>query len=184
MAMASIRKRAWTTARGEARESWQVDFVDQHGKRRHRQFDRKKVADAFLVTARGQVQSGTFAPDSSSITVAQAAQLWLERCEQDNLEPSTMVGYRSHVRYHIEPLLGAEKLSRLTTPRVEQFRDELLAGERSRPLAKKALASLKAILKEAQRRGLAPQNGARRHRQDRRSPQEAARGRPGHPDAG
>ena len=64
------------------------------------------------------------------------------------------VQYRSHVRYHILPLLGTEKLSRLTTPRVEQFRDELLAGERSRPLTKKVLASVKAILKEAQRRGL------------------------------
>ena len=62
--MATIRKRAWTTASGERRESWQVDFLDQHGKRRHKQFDRKKDADAWLVQARGQVDRGTFAPDS------------------------------------------------------------------------------------------------------------------------
>jgi integrase len=159
--MATIRKRAWRTARGEQRESWQVDFVDQAGKRRHKQFDRKKDADAFMVTARGQVAVGTYTPDSSSPTVAEAARLWLERCEHEGLEESTMVGYRSHVRYHIEPLIGAEKLSRLTTPRIEQFRDELLSGGRSRALAKKVLGSLKALLKESQRRGLVAQNVAR-----------------------
>jgi integrase len=160
-AMATIRKRVWTTASGEARQSWQVDFTDQHGRRVHRQFQRKKDADAWLVQARGQVGQGTFNADSNSITVAEAAGLWLERCEQDALEPATMTGYRSHVRYHIEPLIGAERLSRLSTPRVEQFRDELLAGGRSRALAKKALGSLKAIVKEAQRRGLVSQNAAR-----------------------
>jgi integrase len=159
--MASIRKRSWTTARGERRESWQLDFVDQHGHRRHKQFARKRDADAELVKLRGLVAVGTYAPESTSITVAEAARLWLERCEQDRLEESTMVGYRSHVTYHIEPLIGAEKLSRLTTPRVEQFRDELLSGGRSRPLAKKVLGSLKALLKEAQRRGLVAQNVAR-----------------------
>ena len=86
--------------------------------------------------------------------------MWLERCEQEGLERSTLVQYRSHLRYHIEPLLGAEKLSRLTTPRIEQFRDELLS-DGSRPLTKKVLASVKAILKEAQRRGLVAQNVAR-----------------------
>jgi integrase len=158
--MATIRKRAWRTASGEARESWIVDFRDQHGKRRHKQFARKKDADAWLVQARGQVGRGTFAPESTSVTVSKAGGLWLERCEQEGLEQSTLVQYRSHVRYHIEPLLGAEKLSRLTTPRIEQFRDELLS-DRSRPLTKKVLASLKAILKEAQRRGLMAQNVAR-----------------------
>ena len=44
--MVKIRKRTWTTAQGETREGWQVDFVDQQGKRRHRQFARKKDADA------------------------------------------------------------------------------------------------------------------------------------------
>lgn len=46
-------------------------------------------------------------------------------------------------------------------PRIEKFRDELLAGDRSRPLARKILGSVKAILKEAQRRGLVAQNVAR-----------------------
>ena len=64
--MVKIRKRTWTTAQGETREGWQVDFVDQEGKRRHRQFARQKNADAWLVQARGQVAAGTFTPDSTS----------------------------------------------------------------------------------------------------------------------
>jgi integrase len=158
--MATIRKRKWTTAKGEHREAWQVSFVDQRGKRRCRQFDRKKAADGFLVTARGQVTEGTYSPDSTSVSVAEAAVLWLERCEREGLEKSTLTGYRSHVRHHIGPLLGTAKLSRLTRPGVEKFADDMLASGRTRPLASKVLGSLKSIINEAQRRGLVAQNVA------------------------
>jgi integrase len=158
--VASIRERVWTGADGTQRRAWQVDFIDQSGKRRHKQFVRRKDADAWLVQARGQVQAGTFSPDSTSITVAEAAALWLQQCERDGLEWATLTQYRSHVQHHIGPLLGSVKLSRLTRPAVEQFADDLLAGNRSRPLAKKVLTSLKAVIKEATRRGLAAQNVA------------------------
>ena len=57
------------------------------------------------------------------------------------------------------PRLGVEKLAKLTTPRVEMFKDDLLAAI-SRPLGKKVLVSLKSILREAQRTGTAAQNVA------------------------
>jgi integrase len=158
--MASIRKRSWTTARGDRRESWQVDFRDAQGKRRQKQFSRKKDADAFLVAARGQVAAGTYSPDSTSITVAEAAKLWLERCERDGLERSTMTGYRSHMKHHIGPLLGGVKLSRLTRPMVETFADDMLKSGRSRATARKVLGSLVSLIGEAQRRGLVAQNVA------------------------
>jgi integrase len=159
-AMATIRKRAWRTASGEARESWIVDFRDQHGKRRHKQFDRKKDADVWLVQARGQVERGTFTADSASISVGEACALWLERCERDGLERSTMTGYRSHVKHHIGPLLGPVKLSRLSRPMVEQFADDMLASGRTRATARKVLGSLVSLIGEAQRRGLVAQNVA------------------------
>ena len=112
--MATIRRRSWTTALGETRESWQVDFTDQHGKRRHRQFARKKDADRWLLEARQQVERGVFSADSASSTIAEACQLWLERCGRDNLERATMTQYRSHVTHHIAPLLETVKLSRLS----------------------------------------------------------------------
>jgi integrase len=158
--MATIRKRAWRTASGEVRERWQVDFRDQNGARVHKQFDRKKDADKFLVEARGQVERGTFTADSASVTVGEAAALWLERCDRDQLEAATLKQYRSHVTHHLEPMVGAVKLSRLTTPMVEKLVDDLMAAGRSRALAKKILASLKAIIKDAQRRGLVAQNVA------------------------
>lgn len=114
-----------------------------------------------MVTARSQVQAGTFTADSTSVTVAEAAKLWLERCEAEGLEVSSLRQYRNHVDYHINPLIGTEKLPRLSVPRVEKFRDDLLDGGRSRAMAKKALSSLKSLIKEAQRRGLLAQNAAR-----------------------
>jgi integrase len=114
-----------------------------------------------MVTARAQVERGTFTADSASITVAKAADLWLARCERDNLEQSTMVGYRSHVTYHINPLLGSLKLSRLTAPRVQEFVDELLTGGRSRALTKKVVGSMSMLISEAQRRGLTSYNPVR-----------------------
>jgi integrase len=158
--MATIRKRVWPTSSGEARESWRVDFTDQHGKRRHKQFRKKKDADRWLVEARGQVEDGTYTPDSASIRVGEACQLWLARCEQEGLERATTKQYRSHARLHIVPLLGNEKLSRLTTPMVEKFADDMLAGGRSRIMAKKVMTSLKSAIAEAQRRGLCAQNVA------------------------
>jgi integrase len=159
--MASIRRRTWQTAAGEQRSAWQVDYRDQHGKRRHKAFATKREADAWLVQARGEVSRGVHTPESVSIKIAEAAQLWVGRCERDQLERSTLQQYKSHVTYAIGPLLGHEKLSRLTAPRVQAFVDQLLKDGRSRALTKKIVASLSSIVSEAQRRGLTAQNPVR-----------------------
>jgi integrase len=158
--MASIRKRTWKSA-GETKTAWICDYDDQNGVRRLKTFKTRKAADAWLVTARHQVGQGTHTADSASVTVGEAADLWLARCERDNLEQSTMVGYRSHVIYHIKPMLGSTKLSRLTAPRVQEFVDQLLTGGRSRALTKKVVGSLSMLISEAQRRGLTSYNPVR-----------------------
>ena len=43
----SVRKRSWTTAMGEIKEAWIVDYTDQDGDRHIETFKRKKEADAF-----------------------------------------------------------------------------------------------------------------------------------------
>jgi integrase len=158
-AMATIRKRSWTTASGEPRESWQVDFVDQNGKRRHKQFARKKDADQFLVTARGQVQSGVYTPDSTSATVEQAIDLWLDRSRAEGLERSTLEQREKHRDHILAAIDGSTKLSRLTTARCEQLRDHLLKAH-SRAMARKLLVNFKAAIKDAKRRGLIASNPA------------------------
>ena len=145
--MASIRKRKWTSG-GEEQETWIVDYRDQHGKRRLKSFQRKKDADAFLVKARHEVTEGTHTPDSASVTVGEAGQLWLEGRKLEGLERSTTRQYEQHLRLHIGPIIGHLKLSRLTTPRVQQVRDELLRTK-SRPMAPTVLQSIRMLLSDA-----------------------------------
>jgi integrase len=155
--MASIRKRALLNGK----TAWQVDYRDGAGKRRHHQFDTKREADAFMVSARSEVAAGTHTPDSTSITVQEAADLWLARCDRDGLEPTTTRAYRQHVDLHIAPRIGSRKLSQLTTPFVNSFADQLLADGRSKDMAKRVLRSLSAIVIEAQRRGLVAINNVK-----------------------
>lgn len=152
--MATIRKRTLPSGKGV----YQCDYKDQHGKRRAKQFDRKKDADAFLVTARADVRDGTYIHDSESITVRKAADLWIEECEARKaagrqMERSTLTGYKIHVNKHIcadETGVGALKLSRIARIDVIRFRDRLLAGGVSEATARKILTSLKQLLDHAQ----------------------------------
>lgn len=155
--MTSIRKRAWTGPDGAEKTAWQVDYRDAGGKRRSKQFSRKKEAEAWLTTAAYQVQQGTHTPDSQSITVAEAADLWLARGRREKLETSTLAAYGQHVRLHIVPMCGGRKLSQITRPMAEGWRDHLM-DKLSRPMASRVLRSLTAIVSEAQSRGYVAQN--------------------------
>jgi integrase len=156
--MASIRKRTWRSG-GETKVAWVADYFDQSRRRHIKTFRSKKDADAWLVTARSEVTQGIHTPESSSVTVAEAAALWVQTGELEKLERSTLRQYRNHVRLHIDPILGGVRLARLSTPMVEAYRDALLM-KCSRVMARKVLASLKSIISEAQRRGLIARNPA------------------------
>jgi integrase len=156
----SVRKRTWVTRFGEQRESWIVDYVDQHNKRHIRTFERKKDADEYHAKVRVDVRAGVHTAPSTSITVSEAAADWLRHVELEGRERATVANYRQHVNLHIEPRLGREKLAKLTTPRINKLRDDLLADV-TRTTAKKVLTSLKSLLKDAQRRGNVAQNVAR-----------------------
>jgi hypothetical protein len=67
----SVRKRTWTTAKGEAKEAWIVDYVDQEGDRHIETFDLKKDADAYHDEVRINVRKGTHTAPSKSLTVAE-----------------------------------------------------------------------------------------------------------------
>jgi integrase len=155
----SVRKRSWVTTKGEQREAWLVDYVDQHGGRHIETFERKRDADARHSVVNVGVRQGTHTPTSASITVAEAAEDWIAKAIANKRERSTTDQYRQHINHHLKPRLGDEKLARLTTPRIETFCDELLTSL-SRALAKKVLASLKMLLNEARRRGNVAQNVA------------------------
>ena len=151
----SVRKRKWTTRRGEPKEAWIVDYSHE-GNRTMRTFQKKKDADAFAHQAGVDIRAGTHTPVNRSITVAKAAEDWLESVRLDNRERSTLDYYRQHVA-HIIKHIGKLKLANLTAVRANTFRDELLATL-SRPLARKVLTSLRSLLRNAQSRGTVAQN--------------------------
>lgn len=156
----AVRKRTWTAPDGTQKQAWLVDYRDAQGKRRAKQFAKKKDADAFETKASWEVSQGTHTADSQSITVEKAGENWIARAERENLEPSTIKSYREHLRLHINTLLGPKRLNQLTKPMVEEYRDQLLDTGRSRAMAAKILRSLSSLLKEAQRVGYVGQNVA------------------------
>src|SRR6516162_2913531 len=158
--MATVRKRVRTAANGEDKAVWVADYFDQHRKRHLKTFATKKTAQAWLVETQGEVARGVHTPERQSINVHEAAQLWLKRGAVEGLERSTLKSYDTLVRLHIGPSkIGNVKLASLSTPMIEEWRDQLVA-KLSRRLARTVLWTLKSILSEAQRRGLVAQNAA------------------------
>src|SRR5262245_60354784 len=49
-------------------------------------------------------------------TVGETWNLWLDQCEADNLERSTVRQRRIHLKHHVAPFIGTVKLSDLSTP--------------------------------------------------------------------
>ncbi|WP_327209670.1 tyrosine-type recombinase/integrase [Rhizobium leguminosarum] len=157
----SVRKREWTTPKGEQKSSWVVDYTDTGGKRRLKTFARKKEADQFAATAVVEVREGTHVADSASVTVEKAGSLWIASGENAGLERSTVNQRKSHLEHHILPMIGQMLLSKLTVPAVRDFEDRMRREGRSAAMVKKVLTSLGSILSDAGERGLAARNPVR-----------------------
>jgi integrase len=127
----SIRKRTWKIGRGDVRTAWVLDYFDQNRKRRLCTFDRKADAEKFAATTRIEIGKGIHVADRDSITVKMAGDMWLDECRAENLEPLTVEQYEQHLRLHIVPFIGAEKLSHLNVPFVSSFRTKLRNEGRS-----------------------------------------------------
>ncbi|MDN5003990.1 tyrosine-type recombinase/integrase [Bradyrhizobium sp. GCM10027634] len=148
--MATVRKRKLPS--GLIR--WQVSYVDGGGNRRAKLFDRKSDAEAWLVDTRHDVARGLHTPAAVSPTVSQASALWLKRCNEKQLERTTVRSYEEHVELHIKPFVGAKKLAELTAPTINAFADKLREEGRSPEMVRRVIRSLGGIFREARRRGL------------------------------
>jgi integrase len=160
----SVRKRSWVTASGQPRTVWQVDYRDRSGKRRARQFDKKRDADSFYATARVEVQAGTHVARADTVTVEAAGKLWLRSGEAAGLERSTLDQRRQHLEHHITPLIGNRLIIDITGPALRDFEDRLRAGGRSPAMCRKVRVSLGAIFGDAISRGLCQRNPVRETR--------------------
>jgi integrase len=149
----SVRKKILrsTTPEGEPVETlwWIADYTDGSGKRHQERFKRKAEAAAHEEKQKVAVRAGTHVSLDNDLTVAGLADKWIKRVEANARERTTIRQYRSHIKYHILPRIGAVKLAKLTKGHVEAFRDGLLDGDKapSRPTARKVLTSLKSMLK-------------------------------------
>lgn len=169
--MASIRKRTLPSGK----TAWLVDYIDQAGKRRAKQFSTKREADGWMVSARAEVRDGTHTHDRDSITVEKAGDLWIKRCEADGLERTTLNAYREHLKLHIVPRIGVKKLSQLTAPAVAAFRDQLVEDGRSASMVRRVMVNLGAIVGNAQRAGLVAINNVRVGARTKRGKREKAK---------
>jgi integrase len=142
----SVRKREWTTTKGEHREAFIADCVDKDGTRHIKTFETEREAEDYAATVRLAAKRGTHTAPSKSITVAESCEKWIKRARAEGLERSTIAQYEQHAKLHIVPRLGKVKLANLTDTKVEGFRDELLENL-SRPLARKVMVSFRSMLK-------------------------------------
>src|SRR5262249_7932766 len=141
--MMSVRKRIWKTRKGEEREAWIVQYMDQNGVDRIKTFQRKKEADAWADQTGVAVRDGSHVADSASVTVKEAGEMWLKSAEDAELERTTLDQYRQHLRLHIVGdgptvpeedrgvFIGHLKLSQLNGPTVRAFEDRLRTHKRS-----------------------------------------------------
>jgi integrase len=157
----SVRKRTWTTGKGEQRTAWVADYLDGKGVRRLKTFAKKKDADQFAATATVEVREGVHVADSDSATVKAAGAFWITSATAAGLERGTIVQYRQHLDIHIVPAIGETLLSKLTVPAVRSFEDQLRANGVSSSMVRKVMTSLGSLLADAQERGLVIRNAVR-----------------------
>lgn len=165
-----IRKR-----KGTHRKPWQVIYRDGTGRRRSKQFFIEKDAQAWSHRTGVDVMDGIHVADRASVPLRDAAQLWLDALEISGLQRSTVSQYRSQLRNHIMPLLGAVKLAELSVPRVRRFKDALRSSGRSAAMSRKIIVTLGTMLADAVERGLAARNPVRDMKRMRRTPDEGRR---------
>jgi integrase len=132
---------------------WIADYADGSGRRHQVRFKHKRDAVAHEEKSKVAVRDGKYIV-VADVTVADAARLWMSRCEANGMrhrgpvERATLLQYRQHVDLHILPRIGKAKLPKLTRQAIEGFRDALLADPAmSRVMARKVMVSLKSILK-------------------------------------
>jgi integrase len=172
----SVRKRAWTTRKGEQREAWIVDYADQLGERHIETFDRKKDADARHAEVKVDVKTGTHVAPSKSITLKEAGESWIEAASHE-LERATVDQYRQHLKLHLIPFIGARKLTEITTDVVLDLEARLRKEGRSKVMVRKVLVSLGSILSEARLRKLVGHNAVRDLGRERRRGRDKAKKR-------
>lgn len=148
--MATIRKRTWVNTEGEQKSAFLVDYLareaDGSRRRRTKQFEFRRDAEAFRIRVDSDLQVGKVVP-SRKQTVDDTVGNWIKGREAAKRERSTIDQYNQH-RKHIRAVIGHVKLIDLTAQHVEKLRDDLLQ-DASPAMARKVLVSLRSAIRSA-----------------------------------
>jgi integrase len=113
------------------------------------------------------VLQGVHVPESTSITVKDAASIWLEHIGSETragrLEPTTDCYYGTHIRLHVlnsDIGVGAIKLANLNRRNVLAFKDRLLES-RSEAMIRRVISTLAMVIDHSRELGFATKNEAR-----------------------
>jgi integrase len=156
----------------EQRGAWITDYrakddITGRPRRWIKRHQNKRAAEAYAKAIEKEHDQGTHTPVGKSPTLKQAGADWLQHVKVNpERQQSTWTQYEQHLRLHILPGLGEHtKLSEISRPRIERFKDRLLerfAVEGNSPAtARKVLRSLSSLFNEAMRVGLAAHNPVR-----------------------
>jgi integrase len=155
-----IRKRTWKTPSGEDRAAWILDFFDGSGKRRHETFASRKDAEQRQARVNLDVTRGATVSLGDK-TIGQIADSWLDHLREERRERSTINNYEQHLRLHILPVLGRQKIGKLGEEVIAAFRKHLQARvdgndeKMTRTLARSVWVTFKSLLRHARLRHLA-----------------------------
>jgi integrase len=115
----------------------------------------ERAAKAEQLRISNEIGTGVHTPKHQSITVADACDMWLQECAENNLAPGTMRGYRGHVKRYVIPMLGEYKLSELKMSHIKQFANAIRT-ETTPTNARRLVYTIRSILKTAQENIMPP----------------------------
>ncbi len=137
--MATVAKR---------RGKYVLDFYDQCGKRRWITLPdgtTKKEAKEALSEIEKQVKHGTYMPVREVPTFLEVAEAWL-LSKESSLRDSTLEQYRGHVKNHLNPFMGALKITQVTFDILEKFKTHALEMGVTPETLRKVFVTLNSIL--------------------------------------
>ena len=132
------------------KRAWRVQYQDERGARRQKQFKTKREANTFVENIGTKRSDGDLTPKSKT-PFSEFADTWLRDCESGRdgqlpLEKHTLRVYRGHVINYLNPRIGKTSLGKITEEDCEELRDQLITAAPSRKTARKILTTFKSIL--------------------------------------
>jgi integrase len=169
-------------------EAWV--FSKRDGKKIRKTFRRESEAKSWRSDARRELELATHRP-GSEMTLEQAAWLWLEAARTGRVrdrsghtyKPATLREYARVLRLRVLSEFGAQRLADISRGALQEFVDQMLAGDLAPSTIRNTVNPLQALFRYAARRELVAVNPTRelelpiaRGRRDRiATPAEAKR---------